>query len=115
MSIDFNTGVAVVFGIVGATITLMTFAEKVINMVKIARAPDQEQNRRLSELESWRSDVERYIGRDKHRIDNLEANLSMMMKAQFALLSHAINGNDTDRLRKVQQEMQDFLTRQGEA
>lgn len=112
--IPFSVTLAVIFGIIGGAITLMTFIEKVIGLVKTVKAPDTRQNERIAALEAWKADMERYIGNDKRRIDSLEANLSMMMKAQFALLSHAVNGNDVDRLRAVQAEMQDFLTRHGE-
>lgn len=78
-----------------------------------AIAPDKRQNDRITRLEERLADYDRWLDSDKKRIEALETSLSMQMKCQFALLSHAINGNDIDKLKTVQDEMQTYLTTKG--
>ena len=35
------------------------------------------------------------------------------MQAQFAILDHAIDGNDTEKLRSAKAKMMDYLTQRG--
>ena len=78
-----------------------------------AIAPDKRQNERITKIEERLADYDRWLDSDKKRIEMLESALAMQMKCQFALLSHAINGNDIDKLKEVQGEMQEYLTTKG--
>ena len=54
-------------------------------------------NRRLNELE-------------KHQAENDEA-LQIIMKSMLALMTHAIDGNHTDELKRARDDMQEYLIR----
>ena len=54
-----------------------------------------------------------YFDSDKQRLSDLEQALSVLMQGTFALISHAVNGNDVDKLKKTQEEMMDYLTKRG--
>lgn len=104
---------ALILGVCGAIITVIGAIEKLVDMGKIVQEPNAEQNLRIAKLESRCDAFERYLEHDKKRIDDLESSLSMIMKVQFALLSHAINGNDLDKLKDVQSEMLTYLSQRG--
>ena len=61
-------------------------------------------------------DVETYLSSDKRRIEHLEENQEtfreenkLMLKALFTLLSHEIDGNHTDQLMAVRDEINIYL------
>jgi len=47
----------------------------------------------------------------ERRVQNLEEMTEIMLKIQFALLNHAINGNATEELKAVQKEVQAYLSK----
>ena len=60
--------------------------------------------------------VETYLASDKRRIERLEENQEtfrdenkLMLKALFTLLSHEIDGNHTDQLMAVRDEINTYL------
>lgn len=76
-------------------------------------APEKERDERIEEMEATIGDFKTWLGADKRRIEALESALAMEMKCLFALLSHAINGNDIEQLKEVQHEMQSYLATKG--
>lgn len=103
----------VILGICGGIITILNTVEKLVGAGKAINAPNHEQDRRITNLETRCDEFDRYLRADKQRIEDLEMSLSMLMKVEFALLSHAINGNDLDKLKDVQSEMLDYLSKRG--
>ena len=110
-NIIFIWGVAL--AICGGLLTISNLIEKVAKAKKAIDAPNEEQNRRIRELERKCEKYDDYFRSDKQRIQDLEQSLSILMQGNFALLSHAINGNDTDKLKKVQSDMMEYLTQRG--
>lgn len=92
---------------IGAVIALF------VRLKDRATAPDRRQDERITQIEQKLADYDRYLDSDKRRIEALEQSISLNMKCQFALLSHAINGNDIDKLKTVQDEMQHYLAEKG--
>ncbi len=109
-SIPFWTAI---LAICGGIITIIGAVEKVVNAGKAINAPNAEQDRRIKELEERCDRYDQYFSSDKQRLNDLEQTLSILMQAQFALLSHAINGNDVDKLKTVQSSMLNYLTMRG--
>ncbi len=103
----------VILGICGGIITIFGAIEKIINARKVLHAPGAEQDRRIKALEERCDRYDQYFSSDKQRLNDLEQSLSVLMQGTFALLSHAINGNDVEVLRKTQREMLDYLTKRG--
>lgn len=104
---------AIILAVCGGILTIINTIDKVVGAGKAINAPNEEQNRRIAALEVRCDKYDRYFDSDKQRIADLEQMLSVMMQAQFALLSHAINGNDTDKLKEVQSSMMGYLTHRG--
>ena len=59
--------------------------------------------------EEWRRDVDAKLGSDNKRIGSLEEGNKVICKALIALLSHEINGNSDDKLRKALADLNDYL------
>lgn len=110
---NLSTAWAIILAICGGLLTIINVVEKIIGAGKAFNAPNVEQDRRLAALETRCDKYDRYFDSDKQRIADLEQMLSVLMQAQFALLSHAINGNDTDKLKEVQGHMMEYLTKRG--
>ena len=102
-----------ILAICGGIITIIGAIEKIVGAGKVINAPNEEQNKRLKALEERCDKYDLYFSADKQRLNDLEQSLSVLMQSQFALLSHAINGNDTDKLRKAQEDMLAYLTKRG--
>lgn len=104
---------AVVLAICGGIVTIISAIEKIVNAGKIINSPYSEHNRRIKALEDRCDKFEQYFFRDNQRLADLEQTLSILLQAEFALLSHAINGNDVDKLKDAQTAMMDYLTKRG--
>ena len=86
-------------------IAIMGFIVLVGNVVKVIqewRKPG------LSEAE-WRRDVDQKLDTDNKRIASLEEGNKVICKALIAMLSHEINGNSTEKLKKAMSDLQDYL------
>ena len=105
--------IAIILAICGGIITIIGAAEKVVNAGKFINAPNAEQDKRLDALEARCDKYDRYFDSDKQRLNDLEQSLSVLMQSQFALMGHAINGNDVDKLKKAQNDMFEYLTKRG--
>ena len=100
-------------GICGGIVTILSAIEKIANAGRVINEPNKEQDRRIASLEGRCDAFDRYLASDKQRLNDLEASFSVLMKVQIALLGHAINGNDTDKLKEVQAETVDYLSKRG--
>lgn len=105
--------IAMILAICGGIITIIGAAEKIVNAGKFINSPNMEQDKRLDALEARCDKYDLYFSSDKQRLSDLEQSLSVLMQSQFALLSHAINGNDTDKLKTVRDTMLEYLTKRG--
>ena len=104
---------AVILGICGGIITIISAIKEVVGAGKAINRPNEEQNKRLDSLEARCDKYDQYFSADKQRIEDLEESLSVLMQGTFALISHAVNGNDVDKLKQVQQDMLKYLTQRG--
>ena len=102
-----------ILGICGGITTIISAIEKIVNASRAVNAPNAEQNRRLKELEIRCDRYETFFSSDKQRITDLEQSLSILMQGTLALISHAVNGNDVDKLKDTQEHMLDYLTTRG--
>jgi len=104
---------AVTLAICGGIVTMIGAAEKIVNAGKYINTPNVKQNKRLDALEARCDKYDRFFDSDKQRLNDLEQSLSVLMQSQFALMGHAINGNDVDKLKKAQNDMLEYLTKRG--
>lgn len=104
------TGVwAVVSGIAAGILLLAQAMEKIVKAVKAARAPDIAQNERLKALEDDMKQVKQYLTNDYDRLDKLENSTRITMRAQLALLSHGLDGNNVHQMEEAKKEIENYL------
>lgn len=76
----------------------------IYNVYQKARQPDTERDKALkrhSEL----------LDNDNKRLKELEESNKVLMQSMLALLSHAIDGNNTEDLKDARDELQKYLIR----
>lgn len=86
-------------------IAIMGFIVLVGNVVKVIK---EWRKPGMSEAE-WRRDVDQKLDNDNKRIASLEDGNKVICKALIAMLSHEINGNSTEKLKKAMSDLQDYL------
>lgn len=93
----------------GAVIAIGGAAAVIAKLIQLLRKPSVDNAHTLEEFET-------YLASDKRRIENLERNQAtadeqnkLILKALNKLLRHEIDGNHTDQLIAVSDEIQDYL------
>ena len=99
-----------------ALITISAAVSIVISAVKKLKEPENAQN---NEIQALKNDVieiraqlkvhDEYFGNDNRRLSSIEEGNRVTQRALLALMSHAINGNDVDKLKKAESELKEYL------
>lgn len=63
----------------------------------------------MNDFKTWQGDVDTKLKKDNERLKALEESNRMICRGIMALLSHEINGNSDDKLRKSLDEIQNYL------
>ncbi len=92
-----------------AIVLLSNAIEKIVKAVKAAKAPSEELDKRLADLESWKKTVESKLAHDKGRLDDIDAGNRATMHALLALLDHGIDGNNIKQMQDAKTELQEHL------
>lgn len=92
---------------------LSNFILMIIMWVDKAETPEKNQNARIMAIEDEIKDIYEKIGKDNNRLIELEKGNVVTQEAILALLSHAIDGNNTDGLKKAKDNLQTYLTHKG--
>lgn len=95
--------------ICGAIVTLSAAIAVVVKVVNKAREPEHSQNERIDALEKKVERFEQLFDNDNKRLIELEKGNRVMQQGMLALLSHALNGNDVDSLKKAKEDLQQYL------
>lgn len=94
---------------IGVVLTILNIADKTISLRKVAKEPEEEQNRRLDKLEASVSQIKTYLSSDNERIKTMESGNRVMLHAMSALLAHGIDGNNTENLVRAKEELDEYL------
>lgn len=94
----------------GAINTIGSAAEKLLRGWRAAKAPNDEQNARLTALEEWRKTVDEKLGRDKKELESIHAGNQAVYKALLALLDHGIDGNNITQMQDAKGDLYAHLT-----
>lgn len=95
----------------GAIITLSGAITVIINLVKKTKEPEEEQNTRLTRLETRMDDADRKLAIDKKRLDSIEYGHEVTQEALLALLNYQLNPEDKEPLKKAKQSLEGYLLR----
>lgn len=96
-----------------AICTVATTINVILMFVGKIKAPNAEQNRRITELEIRCDKYDEYFKHDQSRMNGIEMEVVVLTKGMFALLSNAVDGADVDRCKQAKIELQDFLATKG--
>jgi hypothetical protein len=93
--------------------TIITVTAAVVTIISNvfikAKEPDRRQDDRITELEKRIGAAETKLASDKTHFDEIEQGTRIMQQSLLALMSHAIDGNDVDKLRDARDQMQKYL------
>ena len=79
---------------------------KVYNYFK---KPNTERDSTLKNINGRLEKHDEKLDNDNRRLKELEDSNKVIMRSMLALMSHAIDGNHTDELRKARDDMQEYL------
>jgi hypothetical protein len=89
--------------------TVGSAVEKFSKLRNAAKAPNDEQNDRLDELENHVSKHDTLLDQDNDRLRNIEQSNRVTQRALLGLLEHGIDGNSIERMQKSRKELEDYL------
>ena len=79
--------------------------------IQRTKKPNRDQNERIERLEQRVNEHDAFFKADKVRLDDIDEGNRVTQRAILALLSHGIDGNDVDGLKKAKDELTAYLTR----
>lgn len=88
----------------------------VVKLITAIKKPETKQDekiaaleKRVGELETKIKDHETFFKNDSTALENLQDGMKILLQGNLALMSHAINGNDIEGLKKEQEKLQQYL------
>lgn len=101
--------VAIALAVAGGISTLAGAGNWIIKIIGALKAPNAEQDRRLSDLEKHMEEVDGYLANDKKRLDNIDESTRVTQRALLALLAHGIDGNHQSQMEDAKKELESHL------
>lgn len=98
-----------ILAVASAIVLLSNAAEKIIKAVKAAKAPENAQNEKISNLEERLKKVENKLENDKKQIADIRESNHVLTKGMFALLEHGINGNNIAQMKAAKNDVEEYL------
>ena len=84
---------------------LVVFAGGLLSLIKNwrdLRKPNED-------MATWRRNTDAKLKKDDSRLTSLESGNRALCQGMLAMLNHEITGNSIDKLRKAQENMQEYL------
>ncbi len=94
--------------ITGVTAVIMI----VVQIIKKAKEPNDTQNSRITKCESDISEIRGMLAKDSKRFDKVEDGNRIIQRCMLALLSHGIDGNEIESMRRAKEDLQEYLINQ---
>ena len=105
--------VADVLWFCGAVCSVAAAAAVFAKAAAKAAEPENVQNQRLDALEKKVDKFAEFFDRDNKRLNSLDEGNRVTQQALLALMSHAINGNDVDKLVRAKDDLESYLINKG--
>ena len=106
----------ILMGCCSALITIAAAVSIIISAVKKLKEPENIQNNKIRDIEDKMKHLEdrlkkheEYFNNDNKRFLAIEEGNRVTQKALLALMSHAINGNDIDKLKEAENSLREYL------
>ena len=101
--------VTLILGIASAFILLVNAGEKIAQIVKAVRSPNESQDKRMDEIEKRLEDVEDKLDNDHERFALIAEDNRVTLQALIALLDHGLDGNNFDQMRGAKTDLHNHL------
>ena len=101
---------ALLLGAASAFLLIAQTIEKIYQIHKASKAPDDEQDKRIESLEERMERVENKLEKDKTRIDGIDDGEGVIQRALLALLDHALVGKNIEQMESSKKELTAHLT-----
>lgn len=98
--------VAAALAVAGAISALAGAGNWIVKLIQAIKAPNAEQDRRLSDLEKHMEKVDGFLAKDKERLDNIDGDTRVTQRALLALLAHGIDGNHQKQMEEAKEELE---------
>lgn len=83
--------------------------EKVAKARKALKAPNDEQDRRITNVENEVKDIKGFLANDNIRLNALEKGNGVWMRGMLALLGHGLDGNNQKEMENARKELEEYL------
>lgn len=100
---------AIVLAAASAIVLLSNAIEKIVKGIKVAKAPENAQNKKITELETRIEKIEDEILKDEKQLKDARECNHVITKGVLALLDHGINGNNIDQMKEARQDVNAYL------
>jgi hypothetical protein len=100
---------AVIAWAAAAIVLLGNAADRIAKAWRAAKAPNDEQNKRLDDLEKWREEVNQKLSNDKAKLDAIQDGLQAIYQGQLAMLDHCLDGNNIEQMQAAKAALQHHL------
>ena len=108
--------ISIILGICAAIVTISAAIGVIIKAIEKARAPENEQNKRLDNIDHRLDDIDKtilkfreYFTNDDNRFKAIEKSNKITQTALLALLKHSLNGNDIEALKTAEKSLEEYL------
>lgn len=81
----------------------------VVQVVKILKKPNEDQNSRITKLEERVAEHDQMFGNDNERLKAIEDGNRVTQRALLALLDHGLDGNNLEQMQKAKSALQEHL------
>ena len=94
---------------VSAFVLIANAVEKIVKAWRAAKAPNDEQNKRLDDLEAWKREVDGKLNNDNTRLERIEEGNRVVQRGVLALLDHGLDGNNIKQMQDAKDDLQNHL------
>ncbi len=105
-------------GVCGAIAVIGQAAKWILEFIQTIKKPETKQNEeidklgtRVTKVEKKVTEFEGYFKNDQDQLAELLEGMRVLQRVNLATLSHAIHGNDIEKLKEEEHELQEYLTR----
>lgn len=101
--------VSLILWVCGAIAAVGAAVAVIVKAVTAAKSPWKKLEQRVEVMEKKLEQHSGYFANDKTRMDIMDEGSRVTQKAILAILSHAIDGNNVEGLKKAKDELQNYL------
>ena len=98
-----------ILALAGAISTIGGAVEKIVKVVRAAKAPEQQQNAKIEEIVKRIETLEHDLTKDEKQLKDAKECNHVLTKGMLALLEHGINGNNIDQMRDAKNGVEAYL------